>query len=525
MKLEKVIQYTIFLVLLYSCGSSPRKTTSLESFSYKKSDPKYLFDKQPNNLYFTVLQLNDVYEIAPVQGGKYGGMARVETIRKELLKEDPNTFTVLAGDFLNPSLLGTMKLDGERVKGRQMIEVMNAMNFDLVAFGNHEFDISYEDLQNRLNESNFEWISSNVLHNVNGRAHYFQKIKNGRKQSLNDSYIQEVYMNGQSIKVGFISSCIASNPKDYVVYGDVFIEAERSYNEIKNQTDIILGLTHLDIEQDIALAKKLPNIPLIMGGHEHTNNYLNINNVKIAKADANAKSVYIHRFEYNILTKETKVISELKEVNATIPEDEAIASLVNKWQNILNEKIKEVIADPNEVIYTTQTPLEGRDTPTRAQQTNLGKVISASMANAYNNEVDCAIVNGGSIRLDDVLIGAINPVDVFRVLPFGGSILKIEIKGSLLNEVLNYGEQAIGTGAYLHRHNIIKQGGNWFIQNEILDLDKTYKVAVTDYLMKGFDIPVLKDTHPEVLTVYKPQTDEVASDIRKAIVAYLKELN
>ena len=96
---------------------------------------------------FTLLQLNDVYEISSIQGGKFGGMARVKTIHKELLKENKNTLLVMAGDFLNPSLIGTMKYNGERIRGKQMVEVMNAMNFDLAAIGNHEFDLSKKDLQ------------------------------------------------------------------------------------------------------------------------------------------------------------------------------------------------------------------------------------------------------------------------------------------------------------------------------------------------------------------------------------------
>lgn len=70
----------------------------------------------------------------------------------------------MAGDFLNPSLLGTIKIDDERISGKQMIEVMNAMNFDLVTFGNHEFDIKEDELQKRLNESTFPWMSSNTRH-------------------------------------------------------------------------------------------------------------------------------------------------------------------------------------------------------------------------------------------------------------------------------------------------------------------------------------------------------------------------
>ncbi|HCK04800.1 MAG TPA: bifunctional metallophosphatase/5'-nucleotidase, partial [Flavobacteriaceae bacterium] len=55
---------------------------------------------------------------------------------------NPNTYLFMSGDFLNPSLLGNLKHEGERIKGRQMIEVMNAMNFTMATFGNHEFDLS-----------------------------------------------------------------------------------------------------------------------------------------------------------------------------------------------------------------------------------------------------------------------------------------------------------------------------------------------------------------------------------------------
>jgi len=508
------------LVVLFGCKSTTDLGAKLPE---KKPKEFYLFQKQPDKLYFTILQLNDVYEIAPIQGGKYGGMARVETIRQELLAEDPNTFTMLAGDFLNPSLLGTMKVDGERVKGKQMVEVMNAMNFDLVAFGNHEFDISFEQLQNRLNESEFEWVSANVLHNVNGQAHYFQKVKNGKKQAVNDSFIQNVYMNGKSIKVGFISVCIPSNPRDYVTYGDIYIEAQRSYNEVKGQTDIVLGLTHLDIDQDKELAKILPDIPLIMGGHEHNNSYDQIGNVRIAKADANAKTVYIHRFEYNPLTGETKVKSELRLVDKSIKEDERVGAVVSKWQKIMEAKIKDVVDNPYEVIYKSKVPLEARDTPIRSGQTNMGEIITKSMSVAYDDKVDCALLNGGSIRLDDILQGKINAVDIFRVLPFGGSIFKVKMKGSLLQEVLEYGENASGTGAYLQRYNATKKGMNWFVNNQVINPDKIYTIAVLDYLMKGFDIPFLKESNSRVIGIEKPKNDNIGADIRKSVINYLKK--
>jgi 2',3'-cyclic-nucleotide 2'-phosphodiesterase (5'-nucleotidase family) len=60
---------------------------------------------------WTILQMNDVYELIPLSGGKKGGLARVATIRKLLREENPNTFTVMAGDVVSPSALGIKTKD------------------------------------------------------------------------------------------------------------------------------------------------------------------------------------------------------------------------------------------------------------------------------------------------------------------------------------------------------------------------------------------------------------------------------
>ena len=479
--------------------------------------------KKDHTLDFTFLQLNDVYEIAPIQGGAFGGMARVATVHQALLKENPNTLLFMAGDFLNPSLLGTLKVAGERVRGKQMIEVMIAMNFDLVAFGNHEFDVSQKDLQKRLNESTFPWITSNVKLKTKEVILPFYKEINGKKQAVNETFIKEFSdEDGTKIKVGFISVCIPSNPKEFVQYENMFEKAKVSYAALKDKVDVVFGLTHVKLANDKRIAKLIPNLPLIMGGHEHTNSLNFVGNVQISKADANAKTVYIHRISFDKKTKKTRIISELKEINSAIKEDEKVGQIVNKWQTILTSKIKEIIPKPFEIIYNTKVPLDGRDTPIRSIQTNLGQVITEAMSFAYQDEVDCALVNGGSIRIDDQLIGNIRAVAIFRVLPYGGPILKVKIKGSLLKRVLDYGVLASGTGAYLQRFNAEKIEEKWHVKNKKLNVNKTYTVAFSDYLLKGFDIPFLSDTSAGVLEIYRPKDSEVSSDIRKAVIAYLK---
>ena len=317
---------------------------SIKSILYILSLVAFLScSKDDGKIDFTFLQVNDVYEIAPIQNGKFGGMARVETVHQELLQENKNTMLVMGGDFLNPSLLGTIKYEGERIRGKQMIEVMNAMNFDLVAFGNHEFDLKSFDLQKRLNESTFEWISGNVLENKEGNFSPFAKVIDGQKKEVNNTFIKEFTdADGTAVSVGFISVCIPSNPQDFVKYNDIFEEAKRDYNEIKDKVDVVFGLTHVKIAQDAAILKMLPNIPLIMGGHEHTNMLIPVEKSVVAKADANAKTAYIHRISFDKNTKKATVKSELKEINENIVSDKRVGAIVDKWQAVLKTKIKEI---------------------------------------------------------------------------------------------------------------------------------------------------------------------------------------
>jgi 5'-nucleotidase/UDP-sugar diphosphatase len=259
-----------------------------------------------------------------------------------------------------------------------------------------------------------------------------------------------------------------------------------------------------------------------MGGHEHANSTSFVGDVQISKADANAKTVFIHRISYDRKTKKTVVTSELKEINASIKKDKKVAAIVSKWQQILNTKLKEIISNPDEVIYNATTPLDGRDIPIRSVQTNLGGVITNAMSFAFEGNVDAALVNGGSIRIDDQLSDAITAVDIFRVLPYGGAILKVDIRGHLLKRVLQYGSLAAGTGAYLQRYNATYDGENWSIGGQILDVQKTYTVAFSDYLLKGLDIPFLSAASADVLKIYKPKENELGVDIRKAVIAYLK---
>lgn len=477
---------------------------------------------------FQLVQLNDVYEIAPLEGGKSGGMARVASLVDSLRHDNPNTLLFMAGDFLNPSLIGTMKYNGERIRGKQMIEVMNAMKFDLVAFGNHEFDLKYKDLQKRLNESNFNWILGNALHHKNKKNEAFYKEIEGNKQYIPKTKIFHLKdTDGTRINLGFFSEIVNSNPKDYVKYINPFEQARKDIAQLKQSgSDLIIGLTHLNKEDDLQLLEQQPQVPLIMGGHEHYNMLLTASTGgKVAKADANAKTIYLHKIRYNKQTREVRIVSILIPVNEKVKSKPQIKKLVDKWQQILMNKVQHVADNPESVLWHTDEALDAREKSIRHRQTNFGKLLTDAMLSASRNNAVIAIVNSGSIRIDDQLSGDITAMDFFRALPFGGSIYDVQIKGSLLKKVMNYSEQHKGKGSYLQHSQNLKRNtqGIWTVENKPIDDKRVYNIMVSDYLMKGYDIPILNENNPEVIKIDKPRDkNDIRNDIRKTIIHYLK---
>ncbi len=521
--LQRFITNRLLLIqplgVLFLCGLF---TITLSSCKNPKDSP---LQKQ-NTLTIKLIQVNDVYEISPLSGGKYGGMARVAHVSDSIKRQFPNSYLVMAGDFLNPSLLGTLKVDGQRVKGRQMVEVMNAMDFDLATFGNHEFDIKEKELQQRLNESTFNWVSANVYQKNGASLDVFHTIKQGDSTAIPKTLFYDLNAADSSkVRIGFFGVTIDSNPKDFVHYSDYLSESDSAVNSLRMAgTDIIIGLTHLKLAQDKKVAQALSGIDFIMGGHEHNNMLIPTKGATIAKADANAKSVYVHTLVYSLDSKQLDISSELVSITDKVPSLPRVQKVVAKWDAILEQEIKTVVDDPDEVIYTTKDILDGTDTPTRSTQTNLGVLIAHAMKESFALPVEGALVNGGSFRLDDTLQGDIVSLDIFRILPFGGGVLKVNLTGTLLKQVLDFGLAKAGTGAYLQRYGFDQKNGDWYINDAPIVASQNYNIAFSDFLLKGYDIPFLTPENPGVISIYEPSDSEPAYDIRRAVITFLKTL-
>ena len=472
----------------------------------------------------TILQINDVYEIAPLAGGKIGGMARVASLKKDLLRENPHTYTFMAGDFLNPSVIGTVKLDGKRINGAQMVDVMNQIGVDLVSFGNHEFDLDEEDLQTRMNESTFDWVAANIFHKTDQGTQAFEIKRGGKMEEIPTYYILEVPTKGRALKIGVLSVCINTKEPDYVQITDPYEAAKKAYKQLKDQTDFVVGLTHLAIEQDQALARLLPEIPLIMGGHEHDHIMQQVGTTRITKADANAKSAYVHHISYHPRRQKASIQSERIVLDSTIQLDPEIDQLVKEWENKAYKAFRDQGFDLETPIAILTVPLDGRESHIRNEQTNLGQAITQAMYESLAG-TDVAITNSGSVRLDDHLKGKITEFDLIRSLPYGGKVLSIKMKGSLLKRILDVGRQNKGKGGYLQIYHASMQGGDWLIGEHPLDENQTYSVAITDFLLTGYEenLAFLTPENPAIESIKEPGPKDPQRDIRLLLADFLKK--
>jgi 5'-nucleotidase / UDP-sugar diphosphatase len=494
------------------------------------------------------LQMNDVYEISPTASDNIGGLARVATLRKELLAKNPNTFTVLSGDFISPSVIGTLRYEGKRIRGKHMVEVLNTLGLDWVVFGNHEFDYDdLADLQARLDESKFAWFAANARLKPttptpsSGSASvvtvpFYKNMADGKKSDCPDNQVLNLKdADGTTLNLGVFGVLIDSGRKPWVQYSDYRQAAQKNYAELQPKSDVVVALTHLNIDDDKKLSAALPNVPLVMGGHDHDNMIFKIGTSTVAKADANAKTVYVHTLRYDKKRKTCTVRSVLRKIDASIADEPATAAVIAKWEKIKNESLTSSGFNATQPVIQLTAPLDCREGFIRHQPAPVGKMITDAMFAVSKNKPDCAIMNSGSVRVDDVLSGTLTELDIVRMLPFGGAIVEVDMRGSLLRRTLDTGRSNKGAGGYLQINRASTDAsGKWLIGDKALDDSKLYRVALPDFLLTGNEMNMSylktsvengKSSNPDIPTVWRPDAKDktdLRNDIRLALIRYLQ---
>lgn len=477
---------------------------------------------------FIILQLNDVYEIAPLEGGKAGGLARVATVRQELLKENPNVITMLAGDFLSPSFLGTMKTaneagEQERIAGLQMVETLNAMGLDYATFGNHEFDLkSLSLLEKRLAQSDFQYTVCNAKAVIDGQERAFLQGDGPVPEYL----VHEVPVAGAApLKIGILGVVLPFNQIDYVAYADVTSSFRNSLQRLRGVSDLTIAITHQNLDEDIALAKAVPGVPLFVGGHEHAELSRYVENTVITKADANAKTVYVHRVSYSPACGITSIRSTLRTIDDTIPEEPATKAVVDKWLSKAFEVMEELGYTPEREVLRLSEPLVCKESLIRTSQTNYGQLTMDAIAAALPG-ADAYFINSGTMRLDDNLSNVVTEYDILRTYPFGGKMVRIKLPGDVLQQTLQTGLKTnFGEGGYLQCKNVNLD--DLSLNGIAIDPVKAYEVVLPEFVAKGYEANLeflgahYEGDNEELLKVGETM---VNNDIRDIVIHHMLQL-
>jgi len=281
---------------------------------------------------------------------------------------------------------------------------------------------------------------------------------------------------------------MGANRRPWVTYRDPVETARAQARELRPRVDVLVAVTHLPLDQDQRLAESAPEIDLVLGGHEHENWQIRRGPrfTPIVKADANARTVYVHRLVYDTGSRRLSVRSDIRRVGPEIPEHAATARVVREWTERGFQAFRAQGFAPEERVAESPVVLDGREASVRSHPTHLTDLVAESALRTWPG-AELAIVNAGSIRIDDEIPpGPITQYDVLRILPFGGRLVGVEASGVLLARVLDAGWANRGRGGFLQWANVepLPDPG-WKVGGKRLDPEVTYRVVLPDFLLTG----------------------------------------
>jgi 5'-nucleotidase len=202
-----------------------------------------------------------------------------------------------------------------------------------------------------------------------------------------------------------------------------------------------------------------------------------------------------------------------------MPEEPSVARIVNQWLDSAYAGFERDGFRPRELVATTPIALDGREATVRTRSSALTELIGAAMRRDVT-DAELSIFNSGAIRIDDVVpAGPITQYDVIRMLPFGGKTVEVRMSGELLGRVLAAGDRNAGRGGFLQRTSVEgSAAAGWTINGARLDPERTYRVAISDYLITGAEVGVefLKRDTPGLTVVGERK------DIRQALIDEMK---
>ncbi|MBA5778205.1 5'-nucleotidase C-terminal domain-containing protein [Stappia sp. F7233] len=490
----------------------------------------------------TILHINDLHSrIEPInkydstcsaeedtKGECFGGVARIKSKiderRKALGEAGRNVLTLDAGDQFQGSLFYST------YKGKAAAEFMEAIGFDAMAVGNHEFDDGPQGLAGFLDLVNFPVLSGNVdVENeptLKGRIPGAIILERGGQKIGIVSVLAEdtVETSSPGKNVRFLTA------EDYLKGAVEGLEAAG--------VDKIIALTHMGLPRDMQIASRVPGIDVIVGGHSHTllsNTAENAagpypvvvqnpagKQVPIVQAYAYGK--YVGEVEV-VFDDDGNVVSAVGEpilLDASVPADKAVAARVTELAGPLEELKAQVVG-------STSATIDGSRDSCRARECEMGNLVADAMLDRVKDQgIQIAIQNGGGLRAS-IEGGEVTMGEVLTVLPFQNTLSTFQLKGADVLAALENGVSQVEEGAGRFPQvaglrytwtRAKKPGEGRIIKAEVneggtfvpLDPEKVYGVVSNNYMRGGGDGYKIFATAGLNAYDYGPGLEQVVAD-------------
>jgi 5'-nucleotidase len=480
----------------------------------------------------TIMHTNDVHGHHEPQRNGDGGAARQAAVVQQIRAEGGNSLLLDAGDRFTGTLFHVQH------RGQDSVQIMNAIGYDVMVLGNHEFDDGEEILAAFVTGLNMPVISANT---------------DFSQEPLLDGLVEpSVILDVGGEQVGIIGLVapeteIISKPSDAIVFDyDLIGVTQREVDKMTAEgINKIILLTHIGYGVDVEVAQGVSGVDVIVGGHTNTflsNTYAgaigeyptvleSVSGEPILVVQANANTVYLGRLdvEFDADGLLTDWDGDAILLSRFISPDPDISDLIAS----LAEPIDALRAKP---VGETSVALTGASPRLcRIEECLLGNVITDAVLEETG--VDIVLQNGGGIRAD-IDAGDVSLGEVLNVLPFGNLISTFELTGA---DVLAALENGVGrvevdadsnpmvdgaSGRFLqvaglrYTYDATQEPGGRIVSAEVmqdgeyvaLDMEAVYTVASNDYMRGGGDgFSILEDNAMNAYDAGRP-LDQVVAD-------------
>lgn len=426
-----------------------------------------------------IQEIDSKYELSIMHTNDTHGRTDVAPKRatavKQVRAEKTNSLLIDAGDVFS----GTLFFN--EFKGEADLKLMNYIGYDVMTFGNHEFDLGsspegHQALADFVKGAEFSFVSSNVDFTPDEKfTGLFSDLISSEPENgkIYNGIVKEI--NGEKVGIFGLTTEETkgiSSPGS-IAFKNYIAEAEKAVKAFEDMdVDKIIAVTHIGyddnaaIDNDLILAQSVPGIDVIVGGHSHTQLDDAVVIDKNLAGEEKDPTVIVQAFQYsdflgtldvtfdeNGIVKEYE--NELLEVSKFEEDAEAVEILKpykEKVQELNETEIGVTLTEPLTNPRAEASNPEGLSV--RKNETILGDLITDGMlskAKEYDENVVMAFTNGGGIR-SSINAGPITIGEVISVLPFGNTLALMDVTGAELKAAfeLSISQYPNELGGFLH---------------------------------------------------------------------------